>query len=243
MHLFKNDGYAASVPGFTKALELFPGHFLASRNLAIAKQRAASGVAASGGRRDNVAGPEVTAADDTSGSGLGWLWPGLLLALTLLVAGAVLVLLLAVDGRPSARWPGARTVAAHLRWPAPSWRAGVTGRPAVGWFPAPGAGAAGTAVAAAAGTAAARGSRPAHRPAAAHRSDPTHRPDPAHRPDAARAASPVGATPSARPRTAPPPSTGSAPTAATSARRRAAAGCGCGRPAEHDGAAAPQRGR
>ena len=48
MHLFKNGGYAASVPGFTKALELFPGHFLASRNVAIAKQRAASGVTASG---------------------------------------------------------------------------------------------------------------------------------------------------------------------------------------------------
>ena len=40
MHLFKNGAYAAAIPGFTKALELFPGHYRAQTNLAIAKQRA-----------------------------------------------------------------------------------------------------------------------------------------------------------------------------------------------------------
>ncbi len=42
MHLFKNGAYAAAIPGFTKALELFPGHYRAQANLAIAKQRAGS---------------------------------------------------------------------------------------------------------------------------------------------------------------------------------------------------------
>ena len=138
MHLFKNGGFAASVPGFTKALELFPGHFLASRNLAIAKQRAASGVTASG-TQGNGAAPEATAADDTSGSGLGWLWPGLLIAIDAARrrgrAGPRAAR--STDARRRAgRGPGPR--AAELRWPAASWRARVTGCPAVGRFPGTG---------------------------------------------------------------------------------------------------------
>ena len=121
MHLFKNNGYAASVPSFTKALELFPGHFLASRNLAIAKQRAGSGVGASGMGADGmgVGGSTQgapTAAGATSG-GTSWLVAGrILLAVALLAAGAVLIFLrrrqTLVAGRRSGR---ART--AHLRGP------------------------------------------------------------------------------------------------------------------------------
>ncbi len=221
MHLFKNGGFAASVPGFTKALELFPGHFLASRNLAIAKQRAASGATASGTHGSGAA-HEAAAADDTSGSGLGWLWPGLLIAMTLLVAGAVLFLVLRGRRTPVGALAGGpergRPSSGGRR---PPGAPGSPGVPPSGGSRAPGAGAAGAAEAAAAGTAAgmaaARASRPTHRP------DPAHRPDQGHRPDPARAASPVGATPSARPRTAAPPSTGSAATSATAATSAAAA--------------------
>ena len=204
MHLFKNGGYAASVPGFTKALELFPGHFLASRNVAIAKQRAASGVTASG-TQGHGAAPEATAADETSGSGLGWLWPGLLIAITLLVAGSVLFLVLRGRRTPVGALAGTpdsgRSSSGGRR---PPGAPGSPGAPPRGGSRAPGAEPARAAEGAAVGAAAARGGRPAHR------SDPS------------RAASPVGATPSARPRTAAPSSTGSAPTAATSAAAAAA---------------------
>ena len=204
MHLFKNGGYAASVPGFTKALELFPGHFLASRNVAIAKQRAASGVTASG-TQGHGAAPEATAADETSGSGLGWLWPGLLIAITLLVAGSVLFLVLRGRRTPVGALAGTpdsgRSSSGGRR---PPGAPGSPGAPPRGGSRAPGAEPARAAEGAAVGVAAARGGRPAHR------SDPS------------RAASPVGATPSARPRTAAPSSTGSAPTAATSAAAAAA---------------------
>jgi hypothetical protein len=89
MHLFKNGGYAASVPGFSKALELFPGHFLASRNMAIANQRAASGASASGTAGNGTA-PAATAAGDATSAGTGWLWlAGLLIAAALLAAAAM----------------------------------------------------------------------------------------------------------------------------------------------------------
>ena len=64
MHLFKNNGYAASIPSFTKALELFPGHFLASRNLAIAKQRSGAGV-----RRTGTGAGATVAGGSTRGPG------------------------------------------------------------------------------------------------------------------------------------------------------------------------------
>ncbi|MGN6634878.1 MAG: hypothetical protein ACTHJ6_05365, partial [Oryzihumus sp.] len=44
MHLFKNRGYAGSIPGFRNALALFPGHYLAAQNLAIATKLRGSSV-------------------------------------------------------------------------------------------------------------------------------------------------------------------------------------------------------
>ena len=66
MHLFKNGAYAAAIPGFTKALELFPGHYRASRNLAMAKQRAGvrvgeQGTGRAGARRPTSVGVTVWA--------------------------------------------------------------------------------------------------------------------------------------------------------------------------------------
>jgi hypothetical protein len=94
MHLFKNNGYAASIAGFSKALELFPGHFLASTNLAIAKQRAASGTSASGPggtmSQGTMSGTPAVAA--TSAGTSGWWWWALA-AVALLAAAAVLLLL------------------------------------------------------------------------------------------------------------------------------------------------------
>ena len=84
MHLFKNNGYAASIPSFTKALELFPGHFLASRNLAIAKQRSGSGRRVGHGRRRHGRGwlqPGAGSAAGATSGGTSWWWPiGIVLA-------------------------------------------------------------------------------------------------------------------------------------------------------------------
>ena len=48
MHQFKNQGYAASIPNFTTALQLFPGHLLATQNLAEAKSKAGTAPDAAG---------------------------------------------------------------------------------------------------------------------------------------------------------------------------------------------------
>jgi hypothetical protein len=86
MHLFKNSAYAASIPDLKKALELFPGHFMASQNLAVAQKHVASGTgtAAMGAMNTSTTGAMNTST--TADAGLpGWVWVGL-------VAGAVLVL-------------------------------------------------------------------------------------------------------------------------------------------------------
>src|SRR4051794_37973971 len=93
MHLFKNNGYAASIPGFTKALELFPGHFLASRNLATAKQRAGTSGTGVDATAAGGANAGADSAPATSGGTTSW-WPvGGMLAVALLAAAAVLFLL------------------------------------------------------------------------------------------------------------------------------------------------------
>ena len=80
MHLFKNSAYAASIPDLKKALELFPGHYMASQNLAVAQKHVAIGA--------GTAPLPATGAVNTSttaDAGLpGWVWVAL-------VAGVVLV--------------------------------------------------------------------------------------------------------------------------------------------------------
>jgi hypothetical protein len=53
MHPFKNRAFAASIPNFKATLALFPGHFLAAENLAVAERNAGtqapSGAATGGG--------------------------------------------------------------------------------------------------------------------------------------------------------------------------------------------------
>jgi hypothetical protein len=92
MHLFKNSAYAASIPNFNKTLELFPGHFMASQNLAVAQKHVATGAGA--------AAPAATGAANTSttaGAGPpGWVWVALV---AVLVVGAVAFLLVMLRRR------------------------------------------------------------------------------------------------------------------------------------------------
>jgi Trypsin-like peptidase domain len=101
MHPFKNGGYAAAVPNFKKALELFPGHFLAAKNLAEAQQKVAAG----------SPGPTLpagsgTATDAGGAGGFPWTVVLLVLAAVLLVA-ALATLLLHRHRRSSAAGGGA----------------------------------------------------------------------------------------------------------------------------------------
>jgi hypothetical protein len=101
MHPFKNGGYAAAVPNFQKALELFPGHFLAAKNLAEAQQKVAAG----------SPGPALPAGNGTatgarSAGGFPWTVVLLVLAAVLLVA-ALAALLLRRRRRSSAAGGGA----------------------------------------------------------------------------------------------------------------------------------------
>ena len=129
MHLFKNGAYAAAIPGFTKALELFPGHYRAQANLAIAKQRA--------GASKGASAPAVPAHEQTSAAtgGVPWLLVAGVAAVLLLVAVALLLLRRrrgsgatgvskagAGDGRAGPRAP------AHAA--APAAASGRTARPA-----------------------------------------------------------------------------------------------------------------
>ena len=85
MHLFKNGAYAAAIPGFTKALELFPGHYRAQTNLAIAKQRA--------GASKGAAAPATPVHEQmSSATGVPWLLIAGVAAVLLLVAVALLLL-------------------------------------------------------------------------------------------------------------------------------------------------------
>lgn len=87
MHLFKNGAYAAAIPNFTKALELFPGHYRARANLAVAQARAKSG----GGNAAPAPGASSPTEDATS-SGFPWLLAAGIGLGVLLLAGAVVAM-------------------------------------------------------------------------------------------------------------------------------------------------------
>jgi hypothetical protein len=85
MHNFKNAGFAASIPSFQDALSLYPGHFLASTNLEIAKAKQGT---------TPTAGSTQTTAVAPSGrkSSTAWVWSLIVLALlAALVLGTLLL--------------------------------------------------------------------------------------------------------------------------------------------------------
>jgi hypothetical protein len=85
MHPFKNGGFASSVPLFTKTLDNFPGHLLASENLSVAKRKAAAMTA-------STMAPSGVHPGGSPQQGAGG---GGGLAATLWIAAALLLLLLA----------------------------------------------------------------------------------------------------------------------------------------------------
>jgi hypothetical protein len=87
MHLFKNGAYAAAIPSFTKALELFPGHYRARANLAVAQERAKNG---GGGNAAPVPGGPSGTETAAGSTGFPWLLAaGIGLGALLLAAGVV----------------------------------------------------------------------------------------------------------------------------------------------------------
>ena len=86
MHLFKNGKYAAAVPGFKNALQLFPGHYRARANLAIAEDRAKAG----GGNAAPV--PGAPAEETAPADGFPWLLAAGIGLATLMLAAIVLAL-------------------------------------------------------------------------------------------------------------------------------------------------------
>jgi len=121
MHLFKNRGYAGSIPGFRNALALFPGHYLATQNLAIATKLRGSSVSQPG----QLPGQ---AAADTSTSVSPWLVAGLVL-LGLVLLGLVVWAVLRRRRAPGPSTPAAPAAASPRGTPpAPAMAtAGVAG--------------------------------------------------------------------------------------------------------------------
>jgi hypothetical protein len=90
MHKFQNKGYAASIPGFQNALAVYPGHFLAAQNLAVAKDMVGKG---QGGPAVPAAAVTVTAASHHSSAAQWWTWLAIGFALIILAAiGAALLI-------------------------------------------------------------------------------------------------------------------------------------------------------
>lgn len=87
MHLFKNGAYAAAIPSFTKALELFPGHYRARANLTVAQERAKSG----GGNAAPVPGAP-SGTEDAAANGFPWLLAAGIGLGALLLAGVLVAL-------------------------------------------------------------------------------------------------------------------------------------------------------
>jgi hypothetical protein len=83
MHKFQNQGYAASIPGFQNALAVYPGHFLAAQNLAIARTQVAKG--APGSSSSTIGAPAVAT---THKSWPARWWP-LLVAVAVVLIGSV----------------------------------------------------------------------------------------------------------------------------------------------------------
>src|SRR4051794_7973605 len=86
MHPFKNGGYAAAIPSFKATLALFPGHFLAAANLAVAEQNVASGTP--GASRPTGGGTTAT-----SSAGSPWTVVLFAVAAVLLLAAIALLIL------------------------------------------------------------------------------------------------------------------------------------------------------
>ncbi len=256
MHLFKNNGYAASIPSFSKALELFPGHFVASRNLAIAKQRSGAGATGTGAGATVAGGSDqgTGSAAGATGTGSSWGWPiGIVLAVAVLAAGALLYLLWWRRRSPAAAvaGPGQSPSGSHRPPPGqpggpgggPSradgpTQSGAGGRGGTGGPPRP----AGAALEAAGGAAAgaAGASRGAPRPGATGPTGPTGPTGAAGaagaaRPDGSRA--PGGAAP-VRPGAGPAPRPNASSTASSVAAARPA---GADRPGGAARAPAPGR--
>ncbi|HEY7717718.1 MAG TPA: trypsin-like peptidase domain-containing protein [Pedococcus sp.] len=127
MHEFKNDGFAAALPNLEAAVKLFPGHALATANLAVAKAAVASGK----GRPS----PTRTTAGGASGqTDVPWLLVGGA-ALLIVGLGAAAVGLVLWRGKrrrgegPEAPHPAAVPVAAGV---------GATSRAAPSATPRPG---------------------------------------------------------------------------------------------------------
>lgn len=127
-HKFENKGYAASVPGFKQTIAVYPGHYLASQNLAIATANA---------KLSPSVAPTVTSSSSHS-SGIAW-WLWLILAVVVLLAvaaGAALLLrqrrnaaATAASGTPEPHRPRTAT-AARKAPPLPAGPAHpVPGRP------------------------------------------------------------------------------------------------------------------
>jgi hypothetical protein len=82
IHPYENGGYAASIPGFQKALTAYPGHYLAARYLLEAQRQVNAG---KGG--PTVAAPRSPASQQSPG--LGWrTWLVVAVALLLAAVGA-----------------------------------------------------------------------------------------------------------------------------------------------------------
>jgi hypothetical protein len=92
MHAFKNGGFAAAVPNFKATLALFPGHALAANNRAEAERNVAAG----------EPGPAPPGDDQVAGSGAGFPWT------VVLIAVAVVLLLGRGDAGPAPPAPGLR---------------------------------------------------------------------------------------------------------------------------------------
>jgi hypothetical protein len=144
MHNFKNAGFAASIPSFQDALSLYPGHFLASTDLDIAKAK--QGTVATAGTTQNTALTQSGRKSSTT-----WVWV-LVLALLALVAVGTLLLVRrrrrrrhpngagavgsaktpAPAGRPLPPAAGARAQGSAAKRPAITGRAGTSNQPATG---------------------------------------------------------------------------------------------------------------
>lgn len=132
MHLFKNGGYAAAIPQFTRALQLFPGHYRASANLAVAKARAGTGGAAT---------PAPTSTGSGSATATSGVQQWLLVALALgaLVAALVALVLRGRQRRASAKKAPAAVPSTFRAAPVPAGKMssarhapGAPGSPAAG---------------------------------------------------------------------------------------------------------------
>jgi hypothetical protein len=110
MHHYKNKEYAASLTGLQESVKLFPGHALATANLAVAKAEVAAG------RGRPSATRTATAAAATGGADLPWALIGGAAAL-IVALGAAGVLLTLRRSRRRATGPEPAAAAAGPRPP------------------------------------------------------------------------------------------------------------------------------